>query len=400
MEYNRVMLGKGGMYAAQCLKEGFIGVDFDIYQDLSDMFKDEWKASSALLVPLFQNAHPDNKSRVAAGLSCGYMWKVCHWLKIGDIVLCPNGEGKYYVGEISGDYYFVNDKDAILPHRRNVNWYDPVILRSDMSDKLRHSTGSIGTCCDITKYSDEIQALLNGTPLNLTVATTPALTPAVVKNYKEKALHKILCSYIREYHDVYAKTIAHEQSSTNKEKEQKWLHPDIIGVHFAETKTECTRDLMRVIEPEAAVTLYSFEMKREIHTDSELKEYYFQALSNSNWANRGYLVALYINENLQEEMARLNNAFGIGIIRLQPENADTEILFQAKHKDELDFITIDKICNANPDFRAFMRQLTKFLRADKEYAADAKAGLEKICDDIFSNPGEVEDYCKANNIPY
>lgn len=32
----------------------------------------------------------------------------------------------------------------------------------------------------------------------------------------------------------------------------------------------------------------------------------FQALSNSSWANYGYLVAFEINEEVMEEMERLN----------------------------------------------------------------------------------------------
>jgi hypothetical protein len=44
--------------------------------------------------------------------------------------------------------------------------------------------------------------------------------------------------------------------------------------------------------------LTSYEIKKEIKTDSELKEYYFQAVSNSSWANYGYLVAFEVGDNL------------------------------------------------------------------------------------------------------
>ncbi len=29
-QYNRIMLGKGGVYVEQCVREGFIGADFGI----------------------------------------------------------------------------------------------------------------------------------------------------------------------------------------------------------------------------------------------------------------------------------------------------------------------------------------------------------------------------------
>ena len=75
--------------------------------------------------------------------------------------------------------------------------------------------------------------------------------------------------------------------------------------------------LLKATEPKESIHIYSYELKRKIESDYQLKQYYFQALSNSSWANYGYLVAFEINEDLDEEMARLNNAFGIGIIQMQ-----------------------------------------------------------------------------------
>ncbi len=55
---------------------------------------------------------------------------------------------------------------------------------------------------------------------------------------------------------------------------------------------------------------------------TNLREYYFQAVSNSSWANEGYIVALDIDEDdsFFAELKRLNNAFGIGVIKLNAEN--------------------------------------------------------------------------------
>lgn len=55
---------------------------------------------------------------------------------------------------------------------------------------------------------------------------------------------------------------------------------------------------------------------------TNLREYYFQAVSNSSWANEGYIVALDIDEDdsFLAELKRLNNAFGIGVIKLNDEN--------------------------------------------------------------------------------
>jgi hypothetical protein len=66
-------------------------------------------------------------------------------------------------------------------------------------------------------------------------------------------------------------------------------------------------------------------------------------LSNSSWANFGYLVAFEINDDLMEEMERLNRSFGIGIIRLSAYSDDTTVLFPAR-KNELDYYMVDKLC--------------------------------------------------------
>lgn len=74
---------------------------------------------------------------------------------------------------------------------------------------------------------------------------------------------------------------------------------------------------------------------------TNLRECYFQAVSNSSWAHEGYLVALNISEEpeMMDELRRLNNAFGIGVIRLEAEHfMQSEILFSAKEKESLDWI--------------------------------------------------------------
>jgi restriction system protein len=110
-------------------------------------------------IPVFMQARPD-KSKVAAGLACGFLWTICRGIKEGDIVLCPNGEGRYFVGQITGAYTYV--PDANLPHRRPIHWFDQMIDRSDMSEALRNSTGSIGTVSNIDRYAEEIEKLISG----------------------------------------------------------------------------------------------------------------------------------------------------------------------------------------------------------------------------------------------
>lgn len=392
-KYNRVMLGRAGKYAKMCREGGYIGADFDINEDLSDSLYENWRDFNKKYIPVWMNNVP-GKSTTSAGLACGFLWTIVKGLRIGDIVLCPSGEGYYYVGVISGNYFYVPGTE--LPHRRPVEWMDKTINRKSMSQELKNSSGSIGTCCDITKYADEIQGLIDGAAVSVPVTPVANKSHEPHKDFDERSLHKLFCSYLRTK-GIIAKTIYHEKSSTKIDKNQKWIHPDIVGVQYEEFKNDATLALLKATEPKQSIHIYSYELKRRIESDYQLKEYYFQALSNSSWANFGYLVAFEIKEDLDEEMERLNNAFGIGIILMQANNS--MILYPAKEK-ALDYNTIEKLNNLNPDFCEFIKKLSKVMNASKDYTADAKNSFEKICDKVFESDEELETYCKDHNIPF
>ena len=360
-------------------------------QDLSDSLFENWRDFNKKFIPLWLSLYPE-KTKTSAGLVCGYTWTIIKGLRQGDIVLCPSGEGYYYVGTVSSDYYYVQGRE--MPHRRRVEWMDKVIWRKDMSKALQHSSGSIGTCSDLTrKYTDEIESLIKGAPVAVTEQTsTPAQEP--VKNFDERSLHKLFCTWLRN-EDIYARTIFHEKTK-RADAAMTWVHPDIVAAKFEEIQNEATLSLLKAIEPKETVTIYSYEMKKRIENDSQLKEYYFQALSNSSWANYGFLVAFDINETLTEEMARLNSSFGIGIIRLSAN--DYTILFPAI-EHPLDYRTIDKL-TVNPDFAGFISTLTKYLNAPKNYVSDAKRTFVDICDKVFHTDDEITAYCKEHNIPF
>jgi len=391
-KYNRVMLGKGGKFANECRKASYIGADFNIKEDLSDSLYENWRDFNDKFIPIWMQNEPD-RTKTAAGIQCGFLWTIVKGLNIGDVVLCPSGEGYYYVGTITSDYYYVPNTD--LPHRRKVEWMEKVIYRKQMSQHLKNSSGSIGTCCDITKYADEIETLLK-MPSGTIPTPIPVKGEKEQKGFDERSLHKLFCNFLRS-RSIFAKTIYHEKSSTKIDSAQKWVHPDIVGVQFEEFKNDATLALLKATEPKETIHIYSYELKRKIESDYQLKHCYFQALSNSSWANFGYLVAFEIVDGLDEEMERLNNAFGIGIILMQANEA--KILYQAKEK-ALDYNTIEKLNNLNPDFCNFITKLSKVLNASKDYTADAKQSFEKICDKIFETDEEIEQYCIEHNIPF
>lgn len=210
--------------------------------------------------------------------------------------------------------------------------------------------------------------------------------------FKERDLHPLLVSYIGKSQDfkACAKTIYHEKSSKGRKGLNKWLHPDIVGVYFPfEDLTPETRETIKSLSANFT-RIFSFELKTNISL-SNLRESYFQAVSNSSWANEGYLVSLEISEEqeLFEEIRRLNNAFGIGLIKLNVDNIDeSEILFPSRVKESLDWITIDRLSTENEDFRDFLNSVNEDFKVQK-----IKSNYDKIM-----NEEELNGYIKNMKI--
>lgn len=216
--------------------------------------------------------------------------------------------------------------------------------------------------------------------------------------YGERDLHKLLSSYLKNI-GIYSKTICHEQSKNGLDSSQIWTHPDMVGIRFLNLQTKVSQNFLKSINRLDTFKISSYEIKREINTDSELKKAYFQAVSNSSWANFGYLVALEYSDNLYEEMERLNQSFGIGVIELDSNPYKSKVLFQAKFRD-LDFRTIDKLCKINKEFEKFIEQTEKLMTAEEKYHNSTEKELDEFCDDYFLNDSEIEKYCKEKNIPF
>jgi hypothetical protein len=175
-------------------------------------------------------------------------------------------------------------------------------------------------------------------------------------HYYEKDLHPFLAYYAYLYLKAYVKTIHHPKS---KREFSEWLHPDMVGCYFTIGEWK-----EAVINFEAAISassikLFSFELKRELNF-SNLRASFFQAVSNSSWANEGYLVAAEIdpNDDFLDELKRLSTSFGIGVLKLDMNNPDSsEMLFPARYKEVLDWDTMNKL-TINLDFKNFLRRVT------------------------------------------
>lgn len=198
------MLGRKSKHAEECYQGGFIGTDFGLYLDLTGKLEEDRRTFNEKIIPTYLSTHPD-KTKVAAALACGMTWTVAKGLNVGDIVLCPDGTGRYRPGEIIGDYYYAPDQ--ILFHRRPVKWFDEHINRSDMSQALQYSTGSIGTCCEVTKYSEEIEDLLKGQKPPTIISTDESVEDpsvfALEKHLEDFLVANWSSTELGQTHDIY-----------------------------------------------------------------------------------------------------------------------------------------------------------------------------------------------------
>lgn len=217
------------------------------------------------------------------------------------------------------------------------------------------------------------------------------------KTYEERSLHKLLSSYLKNT-KIYSKTIFHEQSTFGKDNNQIWTHPDMVGIKFLNLQTKVSQNFLKSINQIDTFKLSSYEIKKEINSDPELKKAFFQAVSNSSWANYGYLVAFEFRDSLKEEMERLSLSFGIGIIELNANPYQSKVLFPSKYRD-LDFKTIDKLCNINKEFAKFIEQVEKLLTAEDRYYKSTEKEFDEFCDDCFESDTDIEKYRKEKNIP-
>ncbi|HQF85293.1 MAG TPA: HTH domain-containing protein [Smithellaceae bacterium] len=206
------------------------------------------------------------------------------------------------------------------------------------------------------------------------------------EGFTEKDLHPLLAYFaytnlqFSRGKAILTKTIYHEVSKKNGLSE--WIHPDMVGVYIPIDDWNSEIIELNNISNSNAITLYSFELKKSIDR-SNYREYFFQAVSNSSWANEGYLVAANIKDDdeLLNELERLSTSFGIGIIELDLEDIDSSrVIFQAHRKKELDWETMNKLSDINKDFRKFIQ--------DVKIDFDSKRIHKSEYDEIISNPVE------------
>ena len=214
-----------------------------------------------------------------------------------------------------------------------------------------------------------------------------------LKQFHERDLHPLIVSFLNsnQHFSAQVQTIYHEGSKKEKKGKNKWIHPDLVGVFFPfekyETETLEAQKQMSI----TSTKLFSFEVKIDLNF-SNLRENYFQAVSNSSWANEGYLIALNIDDDPEffDELRMLNDAFGIGFIQLNAENPEgSTIHFQSRIRQDLDWNTINRIAEESDDFKRFLKNISEDIQVKV---------VKSKYDPVLEREEEIEKHIKEKNI--
>ncbi|MCQ2750089.1 COG2958 family protein [Helicobacter pylori] len=195
----------------------------------------------------------------------------------------------------------------------------------------------------------------------------PGVSSVIAHNkiMHERDLHPFLTymAFHNENLKCYTKTIFHEESLKSPKGMDRWLYPDMVGVRFlhAELSNENLIAFSKKFDT-LPVKLVSFELKKEISVNN-CRECYFQAISNSSWANEGYLVGRHIdthNSKLMDLLKRLHASFGIGVIDLRTDEDKSAILLNAKYKEKIDYTVALELSDKNPKFSGFLKSVVDY----------------------------------------
>lgn len=179
---------------------------------------------------------------------------------------------------------------------------------------------------------------------------------------REHDLYPRLTSFLAAEWGLYSKRID-EKTASNRRGPQgnQWLFPDLVAME------DLTADPMQEVKDWVSqasarkARIWAFEVKLLLNR-SNVREAFFQTVSNSSWANFGYLVAADIQAGETiKELRMLSALHGVGLIRLDKGNpAESEVLIPARERIEIDWANANRLAAENRDFLTVVKLVRQF----------------------------------------
>lgn len=138
-------------------EEGFVAIGFggDVIGDIGGLSREEVREQVEQRRP--------SATRMQIALDTGQLHRFEREIQIDDWVVTNVGNGQYLIGKVTGDYRYDNSNSG-QPYRRSVEWHPRRVYRDEMNPHLKNGLGGQLTVFQLTKYGEDIDALLREGP--------------------------------------------------------------------------------------------------------------------------------------------------------------------------------------------------------------------------------------------
>ncbi|MGL5036050.1 MAG: HrgA protein, partial [Microcystaceae cyanobacterium] len=234
--------------------------------------------------------------------------------------------------------------------RPRVYWYDPQKTNDNNFEQAKFEQEQ--DCNDEEEIDKEQEHPIQSIPH--------------LKILAETELYPLLVDFLKTEYKLYCQRIDEKRSKNQRGAGgNQWLHPDIVAMQAIDKEWH---ELVRTCVQEGEgrrVRLWSFEVKKELNS-SNIRSSFFQAVSNSSWANEGYLVTTSITDNIEQELRMLSALHGIGVIILITENpSESDIFLPAKSRPEIDWQSVNRIVVENDDFKDYIELVSTYYQTGR-----------------------------------
>ncbi len=188
-----------------------------------------------------------------------------------------------------------------------------------------------------------------------------------IEKIHESEYYKVVVEWLRGNVKVESREFNHVTANKAKKGINRWRFPDIVGIG----KPDYDDSILKV----ASITgqkyfpeIWSFEVKKELAAGN-LRNYFFECLSNSGWANRRYVVIAIdltkrtkIEDEVISEFRKLSLRYHVGLIQITTmntkisEEGGSSIIVECPRQD-LDLEIMNDLCNSFPEFKKWLESL-------------------------------------------
>lgn len=240
-------------------------------------------------------------------------------------------------------------KNAILRCDAGIRWQDKPRPRVYWFDPNPTLPLALTTEPEVDEGSEEIQSVQDSSVLS------------------EHDMYPLLVQYLKVEHRLYCMRIDEKRSKNQRGNGgNHWLHPDVVAM---QPVAKNWHELVRTCVLQGAgqsVRLWAFEVKKEINR-SNIRKHFFQAVSNSSWANEGYLVCTgIVGKEAEDELRMLSALHGIGVIALNSEDpSESEIVVPARARQEIDWQSVNRLIEENEDMKDFVELVSTYYQTGR-----------------------------------